>query len=254
MRDDAFCTKGKSIFYNIQNFLCFQLSTAVAALVLITLSTALRLATPLNPMQILFINILMDGELVFDEGQRAMGRVEGADKALAVCKTKTGPPSQSLGVDPVSETVMLKPPRPKSSPVLDQRLVARILFSALMIVLGTLFVYVYEHDGSSSTRDQTMTFTSFVFLDLVSAVQNRGLSCELGQNRMLVLTCSISLLVQLALVYFPPLQAIFQTEALSARDLAVIVILAGVSASLHEVRRRIERFIDDRQSHLDNMV
>jgi Ca2+-transporting ATPase len=53
---------GKSIFYNIQNFLCFQLSTAVAALTLITLSTALRLATPLNPMQILFINILMDGK------------------------------------------------------------------------------------------------------------------------------------------------------------------------------------------------
>ena len=65
--DDNFATiltaveEGKSIFYNIQNFLGFQLSTAVAALSLITLSTALRLPTPLNPMQILFINILMDG-------------------------------------------------------------------------------------------------------------------------------------------------------------------------------------------------
>lgn len=52
---------GKCIFYNIQNFLCFQLSTAVSALTLITLSTALRLPNPLNAMQILFINILMDG-------------------------------------------------------------------------------------------------------------------------------------------------------------------------------------------------
>lgn len=66
--DDNFRTiliaveEGKSIFYNIQNFLSFQLSTAVAALTLITLSTACRLPTPLNPMQILFINILMDGE------------------------------------------------------------------------------------------------------------------------------------------------------------------------------------------------
>lgn len=65
--DDNFATiitaveEGKSIFYNIQNFLGFQLSTAVAALTLITISTALRLPTPLNPMQILFINILMDG-------------------------------------------------------------------------------------------------------------------------------------------------------------------------------------------------
>lgn len=53
---------GKTIFHNIQNFLSFQLSTAVAALTLITLSTFFHLRNPLNAMQILFINILMDGE------------------------------------------------------------------------------------------------------------------------------------------------------------------------------------------------
>lgn len=66
--DDNFSTilpaveEGKSIFHNIQNFLSFQLSTAVAALTLITLSTFFGLSNPLNAMQILFINILMDGE------------------------------------------------------------------------------------------------------------------------------------------------------------------------------------------------
>ena len=65
--DDNFSTilsaveEGKSIFYNIQNFLAFQLSTAVAALTLITMSTFFGLHNPLNAMQILFINILMDG-------------------------------------------------------------------------------------------------------------------------------------------------------------------------------------------------
>lgn len=58
-----FLALGKSIFYNIQNFLVFQLSTAVAALSIITVSTAFGLTNPLNAMQILFINILMDGEL-----------------------------------------------------------------------------------------------------------------------------------------------------------------------------------------------
>lgn len=52
---------GKSIFHNIQNFLSFQLSTACAALSLITLSTMFGMSNPLNAMQILFINILMDG-------------------------------------------------------------------------------------------------------------------------------------------------------------------------------------------------
>ena len=51
--------EGKSIYYNIQNFLSFQLSTAVAALTLITLSTFMGLANPLTALQILFLNILM---------------------------------------------------------------------------------------------------------------------------------------------------------------------------------------------------
>jgi Ca2+-transporting ATPase len=120
--------EGKSIFYNIQNFLSFQLSTAVAALTLITLSTFFKLANPLNAMQILFINILMDG-----------------------------PPAQALGVDPVDKEIMKRPPRRKDEPVLNTRLMTRVGFSATMIVLGTLFVYIYEvGDGSLSKRDQTM--------------------------------------------------------------------------------------------------
>jgi len=48
--------EGKGIFYNIQNFLTFQLSTSVAALSLVLLSTFLGLKNPLNPMQILWIS------------------------------------------------------------------------------------------------------------------------------------------------------------------------------------------------------
>ncbi len=114
--------EGRSIFYNIQNFLSFQLSTAVAALSLITLSTFFQLANPLNAMQILFINILMDG-----------------------------PPAQALGVDPVRKETMRRPPRKKGQSVLSRRLVYRVAFSAAMIVAGTLWVYLVEiSDGSMS--------------------------------------------------------------------------------------------------------
>jgi P-type Ca2+ transporter type 2C len=65
--DDDFSTivnaveEGKSIFYNIKNFLTFQLSTSFAALGLVALNNALGFPNPLNPMQILWINIIMDG-------------------------------------------------------------------------------------------------------------------------------------------------------------------------------------------------
>ncbi|KAJ7478603.1 Ca-transporting ATPase [Mycena galericulata] len=217
--DDNFTTilpaveEGKSIFHNIQNFLSFQLSTAAAALTLITLSTMLGLSNPLNAMQILFINILMDG-----------------------------PPSQSLGVDPVDPAVMRRPPRKKDAPIITRRLLYRVLFSASIIVLGTLFVYIFAlEDDNMSRREQTMTFTCFVFLDLVSAVQNRGIGCGLLQNKMLVTTVSISAVSQLALVYVPFMQAIFQTAALDLTDLGIILGLAGTSFALHEARRTYER-------------
>jgi Ca2+-transporting ATPase len=202
-------------------------------------------------MQILFINILMDGAPLHSSL---------SPRWLTV--RRAGPPSQSLGVDPVNRDVMKRAPRAKNAPVVTRRLLYRILFSASMIVLGTLFIYAHELGGTDSEdlrRDQTMvrrilagsatiassisaqTFTCFVFLDLVSAVQNRGLSCGLTQNRMLVLTCSTSFIAQLLLVYFPPLQAVFQTTALSLRDLGVLLSLGGMSALLHEARRRVER-------------
>jgi len=111
-----------------------------------------------------------------------------------------------------------------------------------MIVLGTLFVYMYAlSDDRMSKREQTMTFTSFVFLDLVSAIQNRGINCGLTQNKMLVTTVSISAVTQLALVYVPVMQRIFQTDALSSGDMSILMMLAATSAILHEVRRHWER-------------
>ena len=65
--DDNFSTilsaieEGKCIFYNIRNFVRFQLSTSIAALMLISLSTIFDKPNPLNPMQILWINVIMDG-------------------------------------------------------------------------------------------------------------------------------------------------------------------------------------------------
>lgn len=175
--------------------------------------TGLSLKFPLNAMQILFINILMDG-----------------------------PPSQSLGVDPADESIMRLPPRPKDAPVLTTRLWYRVLFSTTIMVVFTFGLFIFERPtAGADMRTSTMTFTCFVFLDLVSAIQNRGLLTELQENTMLVWTVSLSALAQLLLVYFPPLQGIFQTEALALRDLAFVLVITGASFALHQLRREYER-------------
>lgn len=70
LTDDDFSTilsaieEGKGIFYNIQNFLTFQLSTSVAALTLVLFSTFLGFQNPLNAMQILWISKLLQYTLL----------------------------------------------------------------------------------------------------------------------------------------------------------------------------------------------
>jgi Ca2+-transporting ATPase len=60
-------------------------------------------------------------------------------------------------VDPVDPAVMRRPPRKKNAPIITKRLLYRVLFSASIIVIGTLFIYVFAlKDKDMSRREQTM--------------------------------------------------------------------------------------------------
>lgn len=52
---------------------------------------------------------------------------------------------------------MKKPPRRKDEPIISKRLLYRVLFSASIIVMGTLFIYMFAlSDEHMSRREQTM--------------------------------------------------------------------------------------------------
>lgn len=111
--------EGKSIFYNIRNFVTFQLSTSIAALSLIAISTILGLPSPLNAMQVLWINILMDG-----------------------------PPAQSLGLEPSDPDLTKGKPRPRGEKLLNKGIIKRILINATLILCGTFWVLRREYLGA----------------------------------------------------------------------------------------------------------
>ncbi|KAI8331017.1 PMR1-type calcium-transporting P-type ATPase [Chlamydoabsidia padenii] len=218
--DDDFSTilhaieEGKSIFYNIQNFLTFQLSTSISALSLIALSTLFGLATPLNAMQILWINIIMDG-----------------------------PPAQSLGVEPVDPGIMKKPPRARSANIITKRLISRVLTAAAIVVIGTMSVYISElSDEGPTKRGTTMTFTTFVFFDMFNALACRSekqsiFKIGIFSNRMFNLAVGGSILSQLFVIYLPFFQNIFQTDALSFYDLAKITLLTSSVFLVDEIKK-----------------
>ena len=70
---------------------------------------------------------------------------------------------------------MRRPPRKKNAPIITKRLLYRVLFSASIIVFGTLFVYTFAlEDDDMSRREQTMVRFGFgyslLFLPLWSVV------------------------------------------------------------------------------------
>ncbi|KAI0547439.1 calcium-transporting P-type ATPase [Xylaria curta] len=223
LTDDDFSTilhsieEGKGIFNNIQNFITFQLSTSVASLTLVFLCTCLGFKTPLNAMQILWINIIMDG-----------------------------PPAQSLGVERVDPDVMSRPPRSRSEPVLTRSLITRVLTSAAIIMTGTMIIYYHEMlaDGEVTRRDTTMTFTCFVLFDMFNALSCRSESKsvfrgEVGlfSNKLFNWAVALSLAGQLLVIYFPWLQEVFQTEALGLIDLVRLILLASSVFWVDEARK-----------------
>ncbi|KAK7418987.1 High affinity Ca2+/Mn2+ P-type ATPase-like protein [Neonectria magnoliae] len=226
LTDDDFSTilhaieEGKGIFNNIQNFLTFQLSTSAASLALVLICTCFGFKSPLNAMQILWINIIMDG-----------------------------PPAQSLGVEKVDPDVMNKPPRRRGDPVLTRALITRVLTSAAIITLGTMLIYRREMlaDGQVTRRDTTMTFTCFVLFDMFNALSCRSesksiLRGEVGlfSNNLFNWAVSLSLAGQLLVIYFPWLQETFQTEAIGLLDLVRLVFLCSTVFWADELRKYLK--------------
>ncbi|MFQ5887570.1 MAG: calcium-transporting P-type ATPase, PMR1-type, partial [Candidatus Hydrothermarchaeales archaeon] len=151
--DDNFVTivnameEGKSIYNNIKHFLRFQLSANVAALATIGTSTLMGLPLPLNPIQILWINIIMDG-----------------------------PPAQSLSMEPTDPKVMKSPPRDPDENIISPEMIIRVSLISLIMFIGTLVLF-YMLDPLNPAKlphARTMAFTVFVMFQMFNAFNCRS--------------------------------------------------------------------------------
>lgn len=103
----------------------------------------------------------------------------------------------------------------------------------------------FEHidDGHVTRRDTTMTFMTFVNCDLFNAYACRSADLAFYEispfsNISFLWAMGFSVLGQFAVIYFPPLQAVFQTEALSFGDLFLIICLSSTVLVLDTVRKK----------------
>ncbi len=202
IQDDNFATiiqaikEGRKIFDNIKRFVKFQVSTNVGAILTIVSASLLSLPVPFNPIQILWINIIMDG-----------------------------PPAQSLGTEGAEENIMDR--APEKGNILNKNTLTRIIIAGLVMAVGTLLLYFYELTSTNGNIKiaTTVAFTVFVMYQLFNAINNRANSNE--KNNFFWIAISVSFLLQLLVIYLPYLQGIFRTTAIGITEWVLIIIVAA---------------------------
>ena len=200
LQDDNFTTiiyavkEGRTIYSNIKRFIKFQLSTNIAAILTILISSLVSLPLPFNPVQLLWINIIMDG-----------------------------PPAQSLGVEASDRNIMNIPPSDENILSMDNLL--HIFLMGIVMATGTLGLYVYELSiGTSTLLASSIAFTVFVMYQLFNVFNCRANSGKI--NKTLVLAVTASFILQLFAIYTPILQPIFKTTSIPVIDWILIIIVA----------------------------
>jgi P-type Ca2+ transporter type 2C len=224
LTDDNFATiveairEGRAIYENIVKFVRFQLSTNMGAIQTVLGASLLGWPTPFTAIQILWINIIMDG-----------------------------PPAMSLGVEPAREGVMDEPPRRSEARILSGRRFARLFVYGLTMAIGTLALFYYAQPRGE-VYALTLAFTTFVlfqFFNMFNARAEAGsaLNRHFFFNRWLWLSLATVLALQVLVVHWGPAQSIFHTTDLAPVDWGLAALVASSVLVFDEVRKLVIRLV-----------
>jgi Ca2+-transporting ATPase len=229
LTDDNFATivaavrEGRGIYDNVVKFVRFQISTAWSFVLIFLTAGALGLAggAPFAALQILWVNIIMDG-----------------------------PPAMALGLDRVEDDAMSRPPRPVRERILTLGRIGRVLFAAAIMAVGTLLVLALapgpEPALGVATEVGTLAFTTFVLFQAVNLLNVRSTDTSVFSrytltNRALWIALAAVLLLQVLVVHVPPLQDLFGTTALNPGQWALAAAVASTVLWAEEARKALSR-------------
>ncbi len=226
LTDDNFATivsaihRGRVLYDNILKFVRFQLSTNVGALLTMFLAAVFKWPDPFTPIQILWVNIIMDG-----------------------------PPAIALGLEPTRPEIMQEKPRPPGADILTWPRFGRIMFAGAVMVVGTLGVLIWALQNYGEEVAKTMAFTTFVMFQIFSVFNSRSerISTFLSSffsNRTLWIAVGMVALLQIAVVEWAPAEDVFRTVALTARQWFVVVAVAATALALEEARKVAVRLME----------
>lgn len=211
---------GRSLYRNIQRFIVFQLTINVAALVIALLGPFIGVAIPLNVIQMLWVNLIMD-----------------TFAALA------------LATEPADPSVMKDRPRGRGDFIITPEM-SRSIFGwgiAFVVVLGGLLLWMKSksESGEISPKNLTIFFCVFVMLQFWNIFNARrfggfrsAFSGLLENPLFMIITVAI-LAGQIVIVQFGG--TFFKTVPLSLEDWLLISACTSPVIFIGEIGRFLGR-------------
>jgi Ca2+-transporting ATPase len=223
--DDDFATivqavrAGRRIFDNIRKFVKYTMSSNSGEIWTLFLAPFMGLPIPLLPIHILWINLVTDGL-----------------------------PGLAFSAEPAEPGIMKRGPRPPGESIFAHGMWQHILWVGLLV--GGISILSQAWAIARGVEYwQTIVFTVLTVSQLFHSVAVRSeraslLSIGITSNLPMLGAVGLTVLMQLAVIYLPPLNPIFHTQPLPLVDLAACfalssVVLVAVEIEKWLVRRRL---------------
>lgn len=222
--DDSFTTIvratewGRGIFDNFMRFIQFQLTVNVSSVIVVLGSIIAGLASPFSALQLLWINLIMDG-----------------------------PPALTLGLEPMRRDLMKRAPTPRNQAIVSRKMLTRIVVNGIYVAAVILLQHFTNFLGGVTHGEKTsIIFSLFVVFQLFNAFNSRELENDsifknLFRNKLMFAVFTATFVLQFVITQFGG--SVFGTAPLSLLMWGKILLVGASIIVLGEIVRLIGKLI-----------
>ena len=223
--DDSFSTIvkavqwGRGIYENFQRFIQFQLTVNLSSVIVVLSCILLGLKSPFTALQLLWINIIMDG-----------------------------PPALTLGLEPIRDDLMNRQPISRDSNIVSKGMLSRIACNGIFVSIIFMMQALFNILGGAEGEQYTILFTLFVVMHLFNAFNSRELTdtsvfSNFFSNRLMLLVFGLTFMLQVVITQFGGI--LYNTVPLSLSMWIKIVTLGlsviVVSETFKLIKRKLSK-------------
>lgn len=220
LSDDNFATivsaveEGRAIFTRLRNVVAFLMTTCLGELFALMLSLLFLGQSPLEPIQILWINV-----------------VTGAIIAVP------------LGMEPKTGEELSWPPRKIATGLIFPGMLMRIGFLSAFLAISSLLIFRWSLTHMELREARTVIFSAMVVFEWLLAFSFRSdsiMSFRLGffRNRWLFFAIGVGLVLQLAVNYMPKVHEWFHVVPMKQYEW-FLALIPGLLVFVLETLRKV---------------